>query len=243
MSDKYIKLYQMSEQEQPAESGIPVKIMAGALLLDQQQQRVIAQVKYKNTSQKSIRSMTVNVNAYDKNGTVLEGVKHFEYENLIAGSMDLFGDRIPIIMEDNNTASFSVDITTVVYSDGSVWRKAVEDAIKGAEDAIKGAAVIGSYTAEVATEAAGAVTKAAKLTFPFIINTIVFIILLLGCIGVLTGDMTSTSDYIEGAGIIAMTIIAFPSIGAMLRKKPNGKKLCIIRWLIVIAIEAVVYFV
>lgn len=236
MSDKYIKLYQMSEQEQPAESGIPVKIMAGALLLDQQQQRVIAQVKYKNTSQKSIRSMTVNVNAYDKNGTVLEGVKHFEYENLIAGSMDLFGDRIPIIMEDNNTGSFSVDITTVVYSDGSVWRKAVEDAIKGA-------AVIGSYTAEVATEAAGAVTKAAKLTFPFIINTIVFILLLLGCIGVLTGDMTSTSDYIEGAGIIAMTIIAFPSIGAMLRKKPNGKKLCIIRWLIVIAIEAVVYFV
>ena len=103
MSDKYIKLYQMSEQEQPAESGIPVKIMAGALLLDQQQQCVIAQVKYKNTSQKSIRSMTVNVNAYDKNGTVLEGVKHFEYENLIAGSMDLFGDRIPIIMEDNNT--------------------------------------------------------------------------------------------------------------------------------------------
>ena len=227
MSERYTRLFHIAEQEQPKDSNIPVKIMAGALLLDNQQQKVIAQIKFQNTSQKSIKSMLVDIHAFDKNGTKVKSVKDFEYINLIASQGECFGDKTPIPMEDNNTHSFEVNVVSVQFSDGTSWSKSGETAVNVAK-------TVGKQTADITT-------KVAKRTFPFIMNVIVFVILLLITLGFAISEMTSAYDVIATVGFALMTLISFPAFGSMLAKKPNGKKLCLIRWIVVVAILVVLF--
>ena len=227
MSERYTRLFQLAEQEHPIDSKIPVKIMAGALLLDNQQQKVIAQIKFRNTSKKSIKSIVVDISAFDKNGAKVKGVKGFEYTNVIANQEDCFGDKIPVPMEDNNTHSFGVDVISVQFSDGTIWSKSGETAVKVAKT--------------VAKQTAGTTGKVVKVVIPFIVNVIVFLILLLATMGMAISEMESTFDLIATVGFALMTLIAFPSFGLILAKKPNGKKLRLIRWGLVLAILALLF--
>ena len=72
MSERYIKRFSLSEQELPPIANIPVNIKAGAILQDNLQGVVLAQVKYENISNKSIKEMRVNIFAYDGQGRKLK---------------------------------------------------------------------------------------------------------------------------------------------------------------------------
>ena len=219
MSERYSKIFQLQEQEVITNSTIPLKIQAGALLLDTQQGIVIAQIKFKNISQKSIKKIKVNIKAFDSNGTQIQGVDGFEYENLVAAQGMTFGDKTPIPMTDNNAHSFSVDVINVTFSDNTTWSKFGEQTSK----------VISNVKDEVKNEVKNeAKTKPSH----FIFNTLIFLLLLFITVGRMTYAILDISNII----FIIMTILAFPSLGSMLRKRENGKKLASVRWYIVIGL-------
>ena len=63
MAERYIRLYALPNNVYL--DGAPVLIAAGALLLDSQTGRVLAQLKLQNISEKAVRSVTVAVYPLD----------------------------------------------------------------------------------------------------------------------------------------------------------------------------------
>lgn len=119
MSERYQKLFALSENLY-AESA-PLLIAAGALLKDNQTGKVLAQIKFKNISAKTIKAVKVSVNAFDVSGAELQGVAEHQYLDLSAARDTEFGQKNAIILPDKVTRSFSCECKSVVFSDGTGW--------------------------------------------------------------------------------------------------------------------------
>lgn len=125
MSERYQKLFALSENLY-AESA-PLLIAAGALLKDNQTGKVLAQIKFKNISAKTIKAVKVSVKAYDVSGAELQGVAEHQYLDLSAARDTEFGQKNAIILPDKVTRSFTCECKSVIFSDGTNWEA------KGAE--------------------------------------------------------------------------------------------------------------
>lgn len=216
MSEKYTKLFSLPEQTTRHDLHVPVEVVAGALLKDNQSGRVLAQIKYKNISNKSIKSISVNIMAKDARGADISGVEDYVYNGLIAAQDDVFGDKTPVFMADNNANSFSVDIVSVEFSDGSKWNKLGEQAVKMVKEKVT--------------------VKNAIKTASFIINTVVFLPMIITTIGLIK-DIPSIEEpelaaVMKGftACFATATGLAFPAVGVMLKKRWAR----ILRWVAVI---------
>ena len=119
MSERYIRVFSLKSEIYAASS--PIIISAGALLKDNQTGNIIAQLKFTNISEKTIVAIKVSIKAFDVTGKEVRGVDEFQYLDLSAKLYDEFGQKQPIIMPDVTTRSFSVECTTVVFEDGSLW--------------------------------------------------------------------------------------------------------------------------
>ena len=230
MSERYTKLFTLPEQTVREDLHTPVGVAAGALLLDNQSGTALAQVKYTNISSKSIKTIKVNVSAYDVSGAKISGVDNYAYEGLIAAPGASFGDKTPIAMTDNNAHSFSVDVTSVEFSDGTSWSKFGEQAVKAAKE-------VGAQTVVVAKKAA---KTTGKKILPFVVNLLVFLLLLsfAAVFVILLPEQHETEDIILGIGFILASIVSFPAFGSMLAKKEKGRLLRVLRWVVVVAIIA-----
>lgn len=162
MSERYIKRFSLSEQELPPIANIPVKIKAGAILQDNLQGVVLAQVKYENISNKSIKEMRVNIFAYDGQGRKIESLSNYKYERLSANVGDFFGDNLPVIMPDNNSYSFNVEVVSVDFSDGTGWSKFGEQAKVVGKESIEFATAFGKESVKVASAFGKEVKKVAS---------------------------------------------------------------------------------
>ena len=125
MSERYTKLFALSENFY--NENAPLLIAAGALLKDNETGRVLAQVKLKNISEKTIKAVKISVRAFDISGTELEGVAEYQYLDLSVGRDAEFGQKNAIALPDKVTRSFSCECKSVVFSDGTSWEA------KGAE--------------------------------------------------------------------------------------------------------------
>ena len=98
----------------------PVLIEAGALLKDNSSGRVLAQLKFKNLSDKIINCLTVKINTYDSADRLLETNIVYQYLDIRAARYCEFGSNIPIYLKDSSVRSFKISIKEVIFDDKSV---------------------------------------------------------------------------------------------------------------------------
>lgn len=130
MSERYSRLFSLPTNLYT--EGSPVLIAAGALLKDNQTGKVLAQLKFRNISQKAIQSVKVKVNACDTAGCPLAGVDSFSYLDLSVAAGEEFGQSKPIYLPDATTRAFSVEILSVVFADHEVFTPAAVSIAKEA---------------------------------------------------------------------------------------------------------------
>ena len=119
MSERYSKLFPLPENLYT--EGSPVIIAAGALLKDNQTGRVIAQLKLRNISSKSIKAATVSLLPLNTVGKPLGAAIRYEYLDLSSTRDTDFGSKSAISLPDASTRSFSVAVAEVIFADNSVW--------------------------------------------------------------------------------------------------------------------------
>lgn len=99
-------------------------ISAQALLKDNTNDNVFAQIKFKSLSDKPICALKVSVNAWDVTGKSMQGVDEFQYLDLTAKSDDDFGSKTIIPLPDKNSRGFKAAVIEVVFVDKTVWTAA-----------------------------------------------------------------------------------------------------------------------
>lgn len=119
MSERYSKLFSLPENLYA--EGSPVIIAAGALLKDNQTGRVIAQLKLRNISSKTIKAATVSLLPLNTVGKPLGKAVRYEYLDLSSTRDTDFGSKSAIPLPDASTRSFSVAVAEVIFTDNSVW--------------------------------------------------------------------------------------------------------------------------
>ena len=119
MSERYSKLFSLPENLYT--EGSPVIIAAGALLKDNQTGRVIAQLKLRNISFKTIKAATVSLLPLNTVGKPLGEAIRYEYLDLNSERDTDFGSKSAIPMPDITTRSFCAAVAEVIFTDNSVW--------------------------------------------------------------------------------------------------------------------------
>ena len=99
----------------------PVIIKAGALLLDNQTKKIIAQFRMQNISDKEISLVKIKITPQDSIQRDLEGNIVHEYLDLHYHFKEEFGQKKPIYIANPATRAFKVAICEVAFSDGTVW--------------------------------------------------------------------------------------------------------------------------
>ena len=126
MAERYTRLSSLPENQYAI--GSPVLIAAGALLKDNQTGKALAQVKFKNISDKQIKAIKISVSAFDISGKELEGVAEYQYLDLTAARTAEFGHKQAVTLPDAVTRSIEVKCTDVFFTDGTVWTAAPDAA-------------------------------------------------------------------------------------------------------------------
>lgn len=119
MSERYSKVFSLPENLYA--EGAPVIIAAGALLKDNQTGRVVAQLKLRNISPKTIKAVTVRLFPMNTAGQPLGDVVRYEYLDLSSNRDADFGSKSAIPMPDKTTRSFSIRVAEVIFADNSAW--------------------------------------------------------------------------------------------------------------------------
>lgn len=128
MSERYKRLFALPENLHTEDA--PVVIMAGALLKDNQTGRVMAQLKLKNVSEETIKSVKVSIQAFGKSGAEAKEI-HYEYADISVKSGEEFGSKTPIEM-NNKILYYSAVITEVLFENGTAWKTNINDSDKKA---------------------------------------------------------------------------------------------------------------
>lgn len=119
MGERYKRLFSLPKNIYSA--GSPVVIAAGALLLDNTNDKIIAQLKFKSISSKAIKSLQVSVLPLDSVNRILgEPVLH-EYLDLAVNRDDEFGQKEAVFLPNPSTRAFSVTVVEVAFADNNVW--------------------------------------------------------------------------------------------------------------------------
>ena len=119
MSERYSRLFALPEDLYCA--GSPVVIAAGTLLKDNQNGKVIAQLKLRSISEKTIKAVKVKLNYFDTAGNPVGDSVEYSYLDLNAARDAEFGQKSPIAVPDTNSRSYQAAVTEVVFADQSVW--------------------------------------------------------------------------------------------------------------------------
>lgn len=119
MSERYSRLFSLPGNLYA--EGAPVVIAAGALLKDNQTGRVVAQLKLRNISPKTIKAATVCLFPMNTAGQPLGDAVRYEYLDLSSSRDADFGSKSAIPMPDITTRSFSAAVVEVIFTDNSAW--------------------------------------------------------------------------------------------------------------------------
>ena len=118
MAERYSRLYSLPEDLYTP--GAPLVIAAGALLLDNQTGRMLAQLKLRSISDGTIIAASVLVIGLGAGGEELCRAQHV-YANLSAGRDASFGAREAVRLPESGVRSFSVYLLTVSFGDGTEY--------------------------------------------------------------------------------------------------------------------------
>ena len=116
MADRYSRLYSLPENLYAA--GSPLVIAAGALLMDNQTGRIVAQLKLRSISSKTVNTVKLLVIGSDANGSERCRTEYV-YEGLNAARDTLFGAKEAIVLPSQEVRAFTVQLLSVSFADGS----------------------------------------------------------------------------------------------------------------------------
>lgn len=119
MSERYSKLFLLAENLYA--SGSPVIISAGALLKDNHENQVLAQLKLRNITNKAIKAVKVRLNLFDTAGRAMGEPVLFDYLDLNVSRDIDFGQKTPVPIAENTARSYTVSVEEVVFADHSTW--------------------------------------------------------------------------------------------------------------------------
>ena len=120
MAERYIKLW--AGPVNLYQEGSPVIIAATALLHDTQRNVVLAQIKFKCISSKSIKAVKIKIIEHDTVGRILCENTEFQYLDLAAFRNTDFGQKTPVPLKNAETRSFEVFVTEVAFDDNTIWK-------------------------------------------------------------------------------------------------------------------------
>ncbi|TJX12725.1 hypothetical protein E9840_12195 [Tissierella creatinini] len=102
--------------------GCGVEFVKGALLLDNSNNKVLAQLKFRNISGKNLKSLYITIKCYDDTGSDLLDGSSFEYayQDLYVRDKEEFADRTAIYLPDNKIRKIGVSIDKYLLDDGQV---------------------------------------------------------------------------------------------------------------------------
>ena len=118
MSERYTKLFTLPSRLYAEDS--PVIIEAGALTKDNDTDRVFAQLRFHNISDRLIKALSVSLDTYFVSGEKTGEPVKYQYLDIRCGINEDFGGKTPVMLAVNTARSFSVHVDKVVYADGSV---------------------------------------------------------------------------------------------------------------------------
>ena len=95
--------------------GCPVIIVAGAILKDKLQGKVLLQLKFRNIAEESVISCKIRVYAFEIDGTPLPGIDSFSYLDICIPQGQEFGSQVPIYLPDEATRKVGVSFISVTY--------------------------------------------------------------------------------------------------------------------------------
>ena len=120
MNSRFEKLYSLPSQLYAP--SMPVIIAAGALLKDTQTGKVLAQLKFKSISPKTIKAVTVSLLPLDTANQPLGEKETHQILDLAANRDAEFGQKTPLYFSNNTTRAYQVIVEEVVFSDNTVWK-------------------------------------------------------------------------------------------------------------------------
>lgn len=138
VEERYSRLYTTGKNMYS--EGSPLLICAGALLKDNRNGKVIAQLKFKNVTGKVVKGVKIKLRTFDTFGKELDVTDEYQYKDLYVKRNDVFGEQNAIPLSDDNSRKMDITIESVLFGDSSVW-EAVEQEWKEVE--------LGKKTSEV----------------------------------------------------------------------------------------------
>ena len=157
MAERYSKTFSLVTNLYTA--GSPLIIAAGALLKDNTDGRIIAQLKFKNIQAKAVKLVKVAINSLDALGRPLGEETEYQYLDLNESRDKEFGSKNAIVLADSSARSFSARIVEVGFEDNSVW-SAKENAVWSTLPAME--EIKSKYNGEVLTQVQLTYGKACK---------------------------------------------------------------------------------
>lgn len=119
MSERYQKVFTGAEDLYVENA--PIVIRASALLKDTETGKMIAQIKMKNVSGKTISYVKISITQLDSIHQPIDKAIAFEYLDLSVKDTEEFGAKKPILLPKHSTRSFNVGVSHVAFADGTVW--------------------------------------------------------------------------------------------------------------------------
>lgn len=119
MSERYSRLFTLPENLYAV--GSPVVIAAGTLLKDNQTGKIVAQLKLRSISNKTIKAVKVSLNLFDTAVNPIGNAVEYEYLDLDVSRDTEFGQKNPVFVAESKARSYEVAVTEVVFADRSVW--------------------------------------------------------------------------------------------------------------------------
>lgn len=118
MAERYEKVFSLAPMLYI--SGSPVIIEAGALLKDNSNNSILAQLKFKSLSNKHIKALKIKIAPLDTVGHSLGENIDYAYLDLSINRNDSFGSKQPIPLPNNQTRAFDVCVVSVAFDDNSI---------------------------------------------------------------------------------------------------------------------------
>ena len=125
MAERYKRLFLLPENIYA--EGSPVLIAAGALLKDNQSGKLLAQLKLRNISPKSLREVTVAITPQYPDGRAVEKSVLLSISgDEIPRDVD-FGQKAPAFIPGADAYAYSAYVKRVDFADGTVWENAADN--------------------------------------------------------------------------------------------------------------------
>ena len=120
MAEQRLELLQKKDKPQYA-SGSPLLLLASALYLDRSTNNCIAQLKWENIDQRTVKAVMIEIHGRDAFDQGADSIQ-YQYDGLTVNQGSEFGGKTPIMIKNNKIVKFTVYLKAVSFADETVWR-------------------------------------------------------------------------------------------------------------------------